>query len=81
LKLRSATVERIRPDVIYHLAGYVSGSREIEAVLPSLRDNLVSAAKCPRLDTDAREGLRSTIDWYRAELEREGASVQASPGQ
>jgi len=34
---------RIRPDVVYHLAGYVSGSREIEAVLPSLRDNLVSA--------------------------------------
>src|SRR5919109_3737894 len=37
------TVGRLRPDVIYHLAGYVSGSREIEAVLPSLRDNLVSA--------------------------------------
>ena len=37
------TVERIRPDVVYHLAGYVSGSREIDAVLPSLRDNLVAA--------------------------------------
>jgi UDP-glucose 4-epimerase len=36
-------LERIRPDVVYHLAGYVSGSREIDAVLPSLRDNLVSA--------------------------------------
>jgi nucleoside-diphosphate-sugar epimerase len=37
------TLGRIRPDVVYHLAGYVSGSREIEAVLPSLRNNLVSA--------------------------------------
>jgi UDP-glucose 4-epimerase len=37
------TLEEIRPDVVYHLAGYVSGSRELEAVLPSLRDNLVSA--------------------------------------
>jgi UDP-glucose 4-epimerase len=37
------TVGRIQPDVVYHLAGYVSGSRELDAVLPSLRDNLVSA--------------------------------------
>jgi nucleoside-diphosphate-sugar epimerase len=37
------TVERIRPDVVYHLAGFVSGSREIDAVLPSLRNNLVAA--------------------------------------
>jgi UDP-glucose 4-epimerase len=39
----ATTLERIRPDVVYHLAGYVSGSRELDAVLPSLRDNLVSA--------------------------------------
>jgi nucleoside-diphosphate-sugar epimerase len=39
----ASTLEEIRPDVVYHLAGYVSGSRELEAVLPSLRDNLVSA--------------------------------------
>jgi nucleoside-diphosphate-sugar epimerase len=39
----ATTFERVRPDVVYHLAGYVSGSREIDAVLPSLRDNLVSA--------------------------------------
>jgi nucleoside-diphosphate-sugar epimerase len=36
-------MERIRPDVVYHLAGHVSGSREMDAVLPSLRDTLVSA--------------------------------------
>ena len=39
----AATFGRVRPDVVYHLAGFVSGSRELEAVLPSLRDNLVSA--------------------------------------
>jgi nucleoside-diphosphate-sugar epimerase len=39
----AATFGRVRPDVVYHLAGFVSGSREVEAVLPSLRDNLVSA--------------------------------------
>lgn len=39
----ATTLGRVRPDVVYHLAGYVSGSREVEAVLPSLRDNLVSA--------------------------------------
>lgn len=39
----ATTLGQIRPDVVYHLAGYVSGSREIEAVLPSLRNNLVSA--------------------------------------
>ena len=39
----AATFARVRPDVVYHLAGFVSGSREVEAVLPSLRDNLVSA--------------------------------------
>jgi nucleoside-diphosphate-sugar epimerase len=36
-------VTRIRPDTIYHLAGYPSGSRSLDAVLPSLRDNLVAA--------------------------------------
>ena len=39
----ASTLDRIQPDVVYHLAGYVSGSRTIDAVLPSLRDNLVSA--------------------------------------
>ena len=39
----AATFGQVRPDVVYHLAGFVSGSREVEAVLPSLRDNLVSA--------------------------------------
>jgi UDP-glucose 4-epimerase len=39
----ATTFGQVRPDVVYHLAGFVSGSREVDAVLPSLRDNLVSA--------------------------------------
>src|SRR5919106_1222079 len=35
-------VGRIRPDTIYHLAGYPSGSRSLDAVLPSLQHNLVA---------------------------------------
>ena len=36
-------VTRIRPDAIYHVAGHASGSRSLDAVLPSLNDNLVAA--------------------------------------
>ena len=36
-------VDRIRPDVIYHLAGHVSGARGLDAVIPSLEQNLVAA--------------------------------------
>lgn len=35
-------VGRIRPDTIYHLAGYPSGSRSLDAVLPSLQHNLIA---------------------------------------
>ncbi|MCS7006814.1 MAG: SDR family NAD(P)-dependent oxidoreductase [Thermoleophilia bacterium] len=49
-------LRRIRPEVVYHLAGHVSGSRDLDAVVPSLRDNLVASvnvfvaaarAECP----------------------------------
>jgi nucleoside-diphosphate-sugar epimerase len=32
----------IRPDVVFHLASHVSGSRLVEAVLPTFHDNLAS---------------------------------------
>lgn len=35
-------VQRIRPDVIHHLAGLNSGSRDLDAVLPVLQHNLVA---------------------------------------
>ena len=51
-------VETIEPDIIFHLASFVSGKREIEYVLPALRSNflstvnlLISATEygCPKL--------------------------------
>ena len=35
-------VSAIRPEIVIHLAGYVSGDRSIDRVLPILRDSLVS---------------------------------------
>jgi UDP-glucose 4-epimerase len=36
-------VREVRPDVIFHVASLVSGSRNLDAVLPTLQGNLVSA--------------------------------------
>ena len=37
-----AVVEAVRPDVIFHLASHVSGSRDVDTVRPTLASNLVS---------------------------------------
>jgi UDP-glucose 4-epimerase len=37
-----ALLATVEPDVIFHLAGFVSGSRELDAVIPALRENLVA---------------------------------------
>jgi UDP-glucose 4-epimerase len=37
-----ALVRNVKPDVIFHLASHVSGSRGLDAVLPTLHANLVS---------------------------------------
>ena len=51
-------VESIAPDIIFHLASFVSGKREIEYVMPALRSNLLSTLNlliaatetaCPRV--------------------------------
>ena len=52
-------VDRVRPDVIYHLAGYVSGSRSLDAVIPSLEQNLVAAVHV--LVAAARAGSRVVL--------------------
>lgn len=36
-------LERVRPDTVFHLASYVSGSRSLDAVLPTMQHNLVAA--------------------------------------
>jgi UDP-glucose 4-epimerase len=53
-----AEFRAIRPELVFHLAGKVSGARDMELVLPTLTDNLVStvnvliegtAAHCSRI--------------------------------
>ena len=39
----AAAVAGIRPDVVFHLASHVTGARDVEAVLPTMNDNLVGA--------------------------------------
>jgi UDP-glucose 4-epimerase len=37
-----AIMHKVKPDIVYHLASYVTGSRAIEHVLPTLNSNFVS---------------------------------------
>jgi UDP-glucose 4-epimerase len=37
-----ALLQDVKPDIVYHLASHVTGSRAIEQVLPTLHSNLVS---------------------------------------
>jgi len=53
----AATIVReVRPDVIFHLSGYVYGSRALSAVLPSLQSNLQAAVNLMVAALDARCG-------------------------
>jgi UDP-glucose 4-epimerase len=36
-------VREVRPDVVFHLASHVSGDRRLGAVIPTMRDNLVTS--------------------------------------
>jgi UDP-glucose 4-epimerase len=38
-----ALVREVEPDLIFHLASHVSGSRDLDAVLPTVRANLLSS--------------------------------------
>jgi UDP-glucose 4-epimerase len=38
-----AIMREVRPDVVFHLASHVSGDRGLGAVIPTLRDNLVTS--------------------------------------
>jgi UDP-glucose 4-epimerase len=37
-----AVMHKVKPDIVYHLASYVTGSRAIEHVLPTLHSNFIS---------------------------------------
>jgi len=59
LEDRSATlavVALVRPDVVYHLAGFVSGIRELQAVGPSLAGNLLTTVHVLEAVTELRRG-------------------------
>ena len=70
-------VERIRPDVIYHLAGHVSGSRSLDAVIPSLQQNLVAAVHV--LVAAARTGSRVVLAGSMEEVMPLDAQPPSSP--
>jgi nucleoside-diphosphate-sugar epimerase len=54
----SATIADVRPDVIFHLAGHVSGTQGLEQVGPTLDQNLVSTIN---ILTGAVETVRSRV--------------------
>jgi nucleoside-diphosphate-sugar epimerase len=41
----NALVERVQPDVLFHLAGHVTGSQQLEHVSPALESNLTSTVR------------------------------------
>lgn len=46
-------VESVAPDIIFHLASFVSGRRDMEFVLPALRSNLLSTVNLLMSGTEA----------------------------
>lgn len=48
-----ALIARIKPDCICHLAGYVSGSRDLGLVLPTLHSNLISTVNLLTASSEA----------------------------
>jgi UDP-glucose 4-epimerase len=54
-----AIVERVRPDVLIHLAGAVRGDRSLDAVLPTLGTNLVAGVEL--LEAATRVGCRRIV--------------------
>jgi UDP-glucose 4-epimerase len=52
-------VEQVRPSVIIHLAGAVRGDRTLDAVLPTLRSNLVGTVEL--LDAAARADIARVV--------------------
>jgi UDP-glucose 4-epimerase len=51
-------VAQVEPEIVYHLASYVSGTREREAVLPTFHANLASAVYLLDASSDSRSCRR-----------------------
>jgi nucleoside-diphosphate-sugar epimerase len=74
-----ARILESRPDVILHLAGFVSGARELDAVLPALRGNLLATVNVLTAASRAGTGrvvLAGSMEEPRAE---EGDAAPGSP--
>jgi nucleoside-diphosphate-sugar epimerase len=74
----AATVKRllarVRPDVIFHLASYVSGRRDLELVMPTFRSNLMSTVNL--LSAASASGCRRFV---LAGSQEEPSEPDASP--
>jgi nucleoside-diphosphate-sugar epimerase len=66
----------VEPDVVYHLAGYVSGARSLDAVAPSVRDTIVASVNV--LVESTRAGARVVLAGSMEEPDSDDA-VPASP--
>jgi UDP-glucose 4-epimerase len=53
------TLDKIRPDTVFHVAGHVAGARDIDIILPSLQANLVGTVNV--LVASARAGMPTVV--------------------
>jgi nucleoside-diphosphate-sugar epimerase len=70
-------IATVKPQVIYHLASHVAGSRGLSAVLPTLRANLVSTVNV--MTAAAGVGCRRIVLAGSLEEPQESAAVPPSP--
>jgi UDP-glucose 4-epimerase len=72
-------VRRIKPRVIFHLAGYVTGSQELSAVQPSFEANLVTTVHLLSASVE-QPGCRVVLAGSMQEPDDEaGAGIPCSP--
>lgn len=70
-------LEHVQPDTVFHLASYVSGSRSLDAVLPTMQHNLVAAVNV--LVAAARSGC-GLVALAGSMEEPESSSGEPIPG-
>lgn len=75
----SRLVRDVSPQVVYHLASHVSGDRAVEAVLPTLRDNLLTTVNLLAATCGAARGPRVVLAGSMEECDGDGDDVPSSP--
>jgi nucleoside-diphosphate-sugar epimerase len=71
-------VRDVRPDLVYHLASHVSGDRAVGAVLPTVRDNLLTTVSVLTAACEAG-GPRVVLAGSMEECVGESDAVPSSP--